>query len=279
MRKTETVDEQACRSETSDNKVLRGQVALVTGASLGIGRGVAIALAQAGADVAINYRSSAKEARQVADTVRQAGTQALLLQADVADQTAVEEMVAQTVAELGRLDIAVSNAAFSDRQFFYQADMEGFRRTVDVTMWGAFYLTRAAAQQMISQKQGGSIVVIGSPHGYTPLAQSMAYNMSKAANHHMARTAALELAEHRIRVNTIVPGWIDTPGERKFTSEEAMQAAATRIPLRRLGQSEEVARAVVFLSDRASEYITGAQLLIDGGITLPWWASGGTAAP
>jgi glucose 1-dehydrogenase len=258
---------------------LAGMSALVTGASRGIGRGIAVALAQAGADVAINFRSHPDEAQEVADQVRAAGRRALLLPADVADQGAVEQMVADAAATFGRLDIAVSNAAYSDREAFHQADMDGFRRTIDVTMWGAFYLVRAAAQQMIDQGDGGSIVVISSPHAWQPIPRSMAYNMAKGAIDQMARTAAIELAEHRIRVNILHPGWIDTPGERKFASDEQMAQAGAKLPWRRLGRPDEIGRGVVFLCDPRSDYMTGSGLLIDGGISLPWWANRGSAVP
>jgi glucose 1-dehydrogenase len=258
---------------------LAGMSALVTGASRGIGRGIAVALAQAGADVAINFRSHPDEAQEVADQVRAAGRRALLLPADVADQGAVEQMVADAAATFGRLDIAVSNAAYSDREAFHQADMDGFRRTIDVTMWGAFYLVRAAAQQMIDQGDGGSIVVISSPHAWQPIPRSMAYNMAKGAIDQMARTAAIELAEHRIRVNILHPGWIDTPGERKFASDEQIAQAGDKLPWRRLGRPDEIGRGVVFLCDPRSDYMTGSGLLIDGGISLPWWANRGSAVP
>ncbi len=258
---------------------LRGCVALVTGASLGIGRATAIALGKAGAKVGVNYRSSEQKAQEVVDEIRQAGSDAILLQADVADQSAVEKMVAETAAKFGKLDIAVSNAAYSDRDRFFEADMVGFRRTVDVTMWGAFYLMRAATQQMIKQGSGGGICLVSSPHAFIPAPRAMAYNMSKAALEHMARTAAIEVAEYKIRINVIQPGWTDTPGERKFASEETLQTAGAKIPLGRLGTSEEVARSILFLVDPANDYMTGACLLVDGGISLPWWANRGSAAP
>jgi glucose 1-dehydrogenase len=259
--------------------MLTDMKAIVTGASRGIGRAVAIGLAQAGADVAINFRSHPEEAEQVAEEVRRAGRRALLLEADVADAAAVEQMVDRAAAEFGRLDIAVSNAAFSDRELFYEADMDGFRRTVDVTMWGAFYLLRSSARKMISGKHGGSIVIVSSPHAYIPVPRSMAYNLSKAAIDQMARTAAIELVDHRIRVNIIHPGWIDTPGERKYATEEQMVAVAAKMPWKRLGRADEIARGVVFLCEPASDYMTGSALLIDGGNTLPWWAKGGMAVP
>jgi glucose 1-dehydrogenase len=258
---------------------LKGRVAVVTGASLGIGRATAVALGRAGASVAVNYRSHAEEAEQVAQAVRDTGSRAITLQADVADYDAMEKLVADTVAEFGKLDIAISNAAYSDRDVFYEADLAGFRRTVDVTMWGAFNLLRAATRQMISQGSGGSVVIVSSPHAFIPAPRAMAYNMSKAAVEHMARTAAIEVAEHRIRVNVIQPGWTDTPGERKFADEETLQRAGSKIPLGRLGSPEEMAEGILFLCDPAHDYMTGAALLIDGGISLPWWANRGSAAP
>jgi glucose 1-dehydrogenase len=258
---------------------LAGQVALVTGASRGIGRGVALELARAGADVAINDVGHLDEAEQVAEAARACGVQAAVLPGDVSDLAAVEGVVAQAVARFGRLDIAVANAAYSDRQPFHEADMAGFRRTIDVTMWGAFHVLRAATRQMIAQGGGGSIVLISSPHAWVAVPRSMAYNMAKAAVDQMARTAAIELVDQRIRVNLIHPGWIDTPGERKFTSEEQLQQAAGKLPWKRLGQPEEIGRGVVFLCDPRSDYITGSSLSIDGGITLPWWANRGSAVP
>lgn len=252
---------------------------IITGASLGIGRECALAFGRSGASVVVNYRSHVDQAEEVAKLVREAGGRAIAVQADVADQEAVEQMVKRTVAEFGHLDIAVSNAAYSDRELFFQADMKGFRRTVDVTMWGAFYLMRAAAQQMIKQGRGGAICIVSSPHAFIPAPRAMAYNMSKAAIEHMARTAAIEVAEHRIRINCIQPGWTDTPGELKFASRETLDSAGAKIPLGRLGTPEEMADGILFLCNPKNTYITGAALLVDGGISLPWWANRGSAAP
>lgn len=256
-----------------------GHVALVTGASLGIGRAAALALGKAGAKVAVNYRSNPEKAAEVVAEIKASGGDAIAIQGDVADQAAVEKMVADTVAKFGKLTVAVSNAAYSDRELYFEAKMEGFRRTVDVTMWGAFYLMRAATVQMIRQGEGGAIVLVSSPHAFIPAPRAMAYNMSKAAIEHMAKTAAIEVAEHRIRINVIQPGWTDTPGERKFASEDTLQTAGAKIPLGRLGTPEEMADGILFLCDPKHSYMTGAQLLIDGGISLPWWANRGSAAP
>jgi glucose 1-dehydrogenase len=242
-------------------------------------------LAEAGARVAFNYFDDPHEAPAAIEALRLAGRQGMLAQGDVASQSDVERMVAETVTAFGRLDIAVASAAYSQREPFFEADMAAFRRTVDVTMWGAFNVVRAASRQMIAQESdngsapGGSIVVIGSPHAYTAVPRSMAYNMSKAAVDQMARTAAIELMEHRIRVNIVTPGWTDTPGERKFASDETIANAAGKLPWKRLARPDEIGRAVVFLSDPASDYINGSSLLVDGGITLPWWASRGSGVP
>jgi len=258
---------------------LKGKAAIVTGASRGIGRATAISLAEAGASVAINFRSHADEADDVAEQIRSSGGSAITLKGDVSSNEVVESIVAKTVNEFGRLDFAISNAAFSERELFYQADLERFRQTVNVTMWGAFYLTRAAARHMIDSHTPGCIVVVSSPHAFIPAPRAMAYNMSKAAIEQMAKTAAIELAEHRIRVNIIQPGWTDTPGERKFADEETLMLAGSKIPAGRLGSPEEMGRAIAFLCDPKSEYINGATLLVDGGISLPWWAARGSAAP
>jgi glucose 1-dehydrogenase len=258
---------------------LSGKVAVITGASLGIGRATAMAFAKAGAAVVVNYRSSEAQAREVVDTILKSGGRATMCQADVAEYESVQSLVNHAVGQFGRLDIAVSNAAYSDRELFYEAELAGFRRTVDVTMWGAFHLLRAAARQMIAQGEGGIIAMVSSPHAFIPAPRAMAYNMSKAALEHMSRTAAIELAEHRIRINMLQPGWTDTPGERKFASEETLERAAAKIPLGRLGTAEEMAEALLFLCDPRHDYMTGATLLVDGGISLPWWAARGSAAP
>ncbi len=252
---------------------LEGKNALVTGASRGIGRGCAIEMAKAGANIAINYRSHADEAREVADEIEKLGRNALLVQADVSDQTAVEGIVSKTVEEFGSLNLFVSNAAYSDRELMVEADMDDFRRTIDVSMWGAFHGVRASALQMIEQGNGGSIVVISSPHAVMAIPTSMAYNMSKAAIDHMSRTAAIELAPHRIRVNIVHPGWIDTPGERKFFTEQQIEVGAAKLPFGRMGRPDEIGKAVVYLHSDDAGYMTGGTMTVDGGVGLPWWSN------
>ncbi len=252
--------------------LLTGKSVLVTGASRGIGRGCALEMARAGANVAINYRSHPEEAEEAAAEARAFGVKAITLQGDVADRERVEAMVAETAAAFGRLDVFVANAVYSDRQLMLEADLDGFKKTIDVGMWGAFYGVRASAQQMVKQGVGGSIVIISSPHAVLAIPTAMAYNMAKAAIDHMGRTAALELAPHRIRVNIIHPGWIDTPGERKFFTEEQIQEGGKALPWKRLGRPDEVGKVVTFVASDDAEYMTGSTVAVDGGVSLPWWS-------
>ncbi|MCO8124700.1 SDR family oxidoreductase [Stieleria sp. TO1_6] len=251
-------------------KELTGKRAIVSGASQGIGRGIAVELARAGATVAVNYRSKPQEAEEVVAECKAAGGDAFMVQADVSDRQQTEAMLQTAIDTMGGLDIVVSNAAYSDRHLMLESDLDEFRKTIDVSMWGAFYMVRSGAAAMVDAGQGGNIVVISSPHAHLAMPGAMAYNMAKAANDQMARTAACELAQHRIRCNIIHPGWIDTPGERKFFTEETLQAEAAKLPWKRLGQPAEIGRGVVFLCREESEYITGSTLTIDGGIQLPW---------
>lgn len=137
-------------------------------------------------------------------------------------------------------------------------------------LWGAFHASQLAARQMVKQGEGGSIVMISSVHAYRPYPLSTAYNAAKAGLNHMAFTWAVELAAHRIRVNVIEPGWIDTPGERKYFSEEEIRERGKQLLLGRLGTPEEIAKGVAFLvSDETASYVTGTRLRIDGGYVLP----------
>jgi len=255
---------------------LAGKVALVTGASSGIGRAVAVQLAAAGADVALNYLTMPEGAEAAAADIEKLGRRARLYRVDISDQAAVESMVNDAATTLGRMDVFVSSAVFSEREPFTSANMVGFRKTIDVSMWGAYYGLRATCARMIEQKQGGSAVIVSSPHAQIAFPNCMAYNMAKAALDQMMRTAATELLTHKIRVNSVYPGWTDTPGERKFFTDDAIQKAATGLPWGRLATTDEIARAVLFLAEPGSDYITGTVLHIDGGLFLPWWSKRGS---
>ncbi len=210
------------------SKPLAGKKALVTGGGRGIGRGIAEALAAAGADVVINYLSASNEANETCDNCKKFGVKAFAFKADASELNTIEKLVDDAENAIGPLDLVVSNAVYSDRQIFYEADLEGFQRTIQVSMWGPFYLVRTVANRMIARKQqGGSIVVISSPHAHKPIPGAMAYNMAKAAIDQMARTAAVELSPHRIRVNIVHPGWTDT---RVSASSSPKQRFAKKQP-------------------------------------------------
>ncbi|MCY2978110.1 MAG: SDR family NAD(P)-dependent oxidoreductase [Planctomycetota bacterium] len=249
-----------------------GKNAIVTGSSKGIGRAVAIELARGGANVTINCSSSRSAAEEVQHEIEKLGRKAIIVACDVADQAAVDAMVEKTVESFGSLDLFVSNAAYSDRQLMLEADMKGFRRTIDVCMWGALHGLIASSRQMVQQGKGGAITIVSSPHSKIAFPTAMAYNMAKAAIDHMARTAAIELVNHGIRVNVFHPGWIDTPGERKFFTDEQLQEGAKSLPLKRLGTSEEMAHGICFTLSKEASYMVGSTLTMDGGVELPWWS-------
>jgi glucose 1-dehydrogenase len=248
---------------------LQGKVALVTGASRGIGRASAIELARQGADVAINYRSHADEAESAAAAARAFGRRAIVVAGDVADRKADEALVEATVEQLGRIDILVANAARSIRKPFVELTQEDMDFTFGITFWGVFHCCQVAARRMIAQGSGGSIVVVSSPHAWVPFKNCVPYNSAKAAINQMAETIANELAPHRIRVNIVEPGWTDTPGERRHSTEEQLQEGGRRLPLGRLGTPEDVAHGVAYLASDDASYVTGSTLRIDGGFVLP----------
>ncbi|RIK39792.1 MAG: NAD(P)-dependent oxidoreductase [Chloroflexi bacterium] len=253
-------------------KRFAGKIALVTGASLGIGRGIARCLAEEGADLVVNYRSHRDEAESVAAEIEALGGSALLWQADVADRSAVAAMIAGAVEHFGKLDVAVANAAMSIREPVVEADWEHVQQTINVTQFGVFHTCQLAAQQMVQQplsgRSRGKIVVISSIHAEIAPRTSGAYNMAKAAINHLARTMAAELAPMRINVNVVNPGWIDTPGERKFYSEAELAEAGKRIPWGRIGVPEDIGRAVTYLASDDADYVTGSVLRVDGGFVL-----------
>ena len=247
-------------------QIFSGKVAIVTGAARGIGAACARSLADAGAHVVVN---DILQPDEVIAAIQGSGGSASAGVADVTDRAAVDKIVENTVKVHGRIDILVTNAAYSDRELFYKANLAGFERTINVCMWGPFNFLRAASRVMIDQGQGGAVVCVSSPHALKAIPGAMAYNMAKAALDQMARSAACELAEHRIRVNIMHPGWTDTPGERKFFFEDELKARGSELPWGRLARPEEIARGVLFLCDPASDYINGATLSIDGGALLP----------
>ena len=252
---------------------LTGKVALVTGGSRGIGRGSALCLAEDGADVLVNYRTHPEEAQAVVEAIEKMGRRALAYKADVGERSEVEAMVAAAVEHFGRLDIAVANAARSIRKSVVDIEWDDVMATLRVTQFGVFHTCQMAARQMVKQNAGGKIIIISSIHQELPVANSSAYNMAKAAINHLGETLANELAPNHINVNIINPGWINTPGERMFYTEEELAEQGKLIPWGRLGTEREIGRVVAFLASDDAEYITGSTLRVDGGfmmgLTLP----------
>ena len=249
---------------------LKGKVAIVTGASRGIGRATAVALARAGADVTVNYHTHGDEAKEVVEEIGKSGRRGLAFQADVSHRHCVEAMVNATVEHFGTLDILVSNAYFSKREAFLELSEMAMRRTLEVTLWGAFHAAQMGARRMVAQGTGGSICFISSVLSFIPVANSLPYNTAKAGINQMSATIAHELTPYGIRSNVIEPGWIDTPGERRFATDEQIREGARKLPWKRLGRPEEIARMAAYLVSDAADYITGSVFRVDGGYSLQY---------
>jgi glucose 1-dehydrogenase len=248
---------------------LDGKVALITGAARGIGRGCALELARRGADIVVNDFANVEQAQATAEEIRSLGGRALTIPGDVSDRKAMEETVRRAVAEFGRLDILIANAARNIRKPFLEMEEQDMADTLAVTLWGAFHVSQFAARQMVRQGHGGSIVFISSVHAVLPTPNNLAYNTAKSGLNHMARTMAAELVSHAVRVNIIEPGWIDTPGERRYKTEEELQNAGKALPMGRLGCIQDIARGAGYLCSDDAAYVTGTMLRIDGGYVLP----------
>jgi glucose 1-dehydrogenase len=248
---------------------LKDKVAIVTGASRGIGRASAIELGKNGANVTVNYGVHREEGAEVAGEIEKLGQRALLFQGNVADRNRDQQMVEETVAAFGRVDILVANAASDVRKPFLDLEVADVEKTWAVSRWGVFHCCQLAARQMVKQGGGGSIIVVSSVHAFRPYLNATPYNAAKAAINHMASTWAAELIQHGIRVNVVEPGWTDTPGERRFNTEEQIREGGKIVPIGRLARAEEIAKAVLFLaSDEDSSYMVGGTLRVDGGFSL-----------
>jgi glucose 1-dehydrogenase len=244
---------------------LQGKTAVVTGAARGIGQAVALELAERGANVAI---CDWQDAAETLIAIEKHGVCALFERRDVGDRKQMGEFFEAVREELGRVDILVNNAAQSIRKPLVELEIGDVQKTWGATLWGVFHCSQLAARMMIAQGGQGNIVMIGSVLAHIPYVNSSPYNGAKAAVAQMACTWALELAPHGIRVNTIEPGWIDTPGERNFATEEQIREEGAKLPLGRLGRPDEIAKAVAFLVSDDASYITGSTLRVDGAVTL-----------
>jgi glucose 1-dehydrogenase len=247
---------------------LVGKTALVTGAARGIGSGCALELARAGADVAINDRERTPQAEAVVAEIQALGRHAVLVEGSVFQRPTCESVVNRTISALGHIDIFVSNPALQRRADFLDFDPEDFAKVIEGTLASGFHMSQLVARHMVERGGGGKIVFISSCHIHMPYARSVAYNAGKGGLNQMAFTIAAELYPHRINVNVIEPGWIDTPGEHEAFGDELMAKAGSGLPWGRFGTPEDIGKAAAFLASDDADYITGAALRVDGGILL-----------
>jgi NAD(P)-dependent dehydrogenase (short-subunit alcohol dehydrogenase family) len=246
---------------------LEGQVALVTGAARGLGRAIAIALAEAGADVALGLRDSSKRT-DVVDAIEACGRRALPLQMDMADLEQARRAIEAVVAHFGRLDLLVNNTGVAPTNLALDVREEDFDRTLAINLKGTFFACQAAAKIM-KEQGGGRIVNMSSQAGFVALPTESVYCMTKAGIAHLTKCLAVEWGPYNINVNAVAPTFIHTPGTEpalsspQFHAETVSKIAA----LHRIGEPSEVTGAVVFLASPAASLITGHTILIDGGWT------------
>jgi NAD(P)-dependent dehydrogenase (short-subunit alcohol dehydrogenase family) len=245
---------------------LAGKVALVTGAARGIGRACAVALAQAGADIALGLRDSTS-GRDLVALVESLGRRAVALQMDVSKPSEIETAVEAATRSFGRIDILVNNAGIGPPNAAEWVTEVDFDRTVAVNLKGTFFSSQAVGRTMLAQRSG-CIINLSSQAGFVALPTESVYCMTKAAIAHLTKCLAVEWAPHGVRVNAVAPTFIRTPGTVKWLHDDAFRTELlTRIPLGRVGEPVDVAGAVVFLASPAAALVTGATLLIDGGWT------------
>ena len=265
-------------------KLLLGQKALVTGASSGIGRAIAMALADAGADVVINYSSGEEKARILATELGERGVRALAVRADVGDESQVEAMFRRTIDEFGTVDILVNNAGLQQDAAFHEMTLAQWNRVITVNLTGQFLCSRAAVREF--RRRGvraevscsaGKILCISSVHEVIPWAGHVNYAASKGGVMLMMKSIAQEVAPYRIRVNSICPGAIRTPiNMEAWDTPKAYAELMKLIPYKRIGEADEIGRAAVWLASDYADYVHGISLFVDGGMTLyPGFETGG----
>lgn len=265
-------------------KSLAGQTALVTGANSGIGKAIAVALGHAGANVVVNYVSREEEAQRTLEEVRHCGARAVAVRADVSREAEVRDMFGRAISEFGTIDILVNNAGLQKDAPFDQLSLADWELVMGVNLRGQFLCSREAVREF--KRRGvrrdvsvsaGKIVCVSSVHDVIPWAGHVNYAASKGGVSMMMKSIAQEVAEFRIRVNAISPGAIRTPiNEDAWNTREAYNALMHLIPYRRIGEPSEIGRAAVWLASDDSDYITGATLYVDGGMTLyPGFETGG----
>ena len=264
--------------------VLSGQPAIVTGANSGIGRAVALGLARAGADVAINYVTHPETADEVAHAIEAMGRRAITVQADVSREDDVERMFATAIAQFGTLHINVSNAGLQRDSALEAMTLEQWNTVIGINLTGQFLCARAAVREFKRRgvvagvsRAAGKIVCMSSVHQQIPWAGHVNYASSKGGILMMMQSIAQEVAPARIRVNSIAPGAIRTPiNTAAWSTPEAYGELMKLVPYGRIGEPDDIAQAAVWLASDSADYVTGTTLFVDGGMTLyPGFATGG----
>ncbi|KYC59281.1 MULTISPECIES: 3-oxoacyl-[acyl-carrier-protein] reductase [Heyndrickxia] len=246
--------------------LLKDKVALVTGASRGIGREIALAFAASGAHIAVNYAGNAEKAEEVANAVRSFGVEAFAIRADVSNETEVQEMFRQVLEKFGKLDILVNNAGITRDNLLMRMKEAEWDAVIDTNLKGVFLCTKAAARPMMKQRSG-KIINIASVVGISGNPGQANYTAAKAGAIGLTKTAARELASRGITVNAIAPGMIETDMTDKLP-EDIKEGMLGQIPLSRFGKPEDVAKAALFLASGSSDYITGQTIRVDGGMVM-----------
>lgn len=246
--------------------MLEGKIAIVTGASRGIGRQIALTLASYGANIVVNYRGSEESARKVAKEIEEMGREALLYQGNVADMDAMKEMVKETIKKFGRIDILVNNAGITKDKLLMAMKEEEFDQVLDINLKGSFICMKQVIRTMMKQRYG-RIINLSSVSGRMGNAGQVNYSASKAGVIGMTKSLAREVGSRGITVNAVAPGFIDTD-MTAVLKDDVKEAIMAGIPLKRVGKPEDIAEAVAFLASDKASYITGQVLSVDGGMFM-----------
>ena len=248
---------------------LDSKVAIVTGSDSGIGRGIAIQMAQEGATVVVVYAHAQAKAQEVLETIQKNNGKAIVIQTDVSQYEQATGLIQETVEQLGRLDILVNNAGMEIHNAFLDYTEQQFDRVIGVDLKGAFFCAQAAAREMVKSKTAGRIINVSSVHEDIAMPNNAPYCCAKGGVRMMTRTICLELAQYGITVNNIAPGAIHTPIDADVEADPKKFAALlAEIPLHRMGQPEEIAQLAVFLASDAAAYVTGSTYVMDGGLSV-----------